>query len=230
MSNRRIVSLTLGLFSCAFLNGWAMGQSVVSHEERTAKVPERFISQDSRRLDQYSEIAVLVSLKGAAPFPANLIGPDSADADAVILEMLGVRRSFKLDDIRIYQQPSKFDEYGDIATNDTKARLDNYAIALRESPDAHGYIIAYGRCIDQGPTRANQAKSYLVSSRGFDAEQLMTVDGGCRRELTVELWVVPAGAAPPEVSSEGVLDACPRCSRSTPRSTPRRTPRRRRGH
>ena len=39
-------------------------------------------------------------------------------------------------------------------------------------------------------------KSYLVDTRGLQAERVMTVDGGEASCLWQELWVVPAGTAP----------------------------------
>lgn len=100
-------------------------------------------------------------------------------------------------------KPTKFDEYGNIRFNDEKARLDNYAIALQNDPGAQGYIIAYGGrrgTAGEAQARADRAKNYLVNTRGIDAGRLVTVDGGYREDLTVELWIVPTGATPPTAS------------------------------
>jgi len=45
--------------------------------------------------------------------------------------------------IPILNQPRKFDEYYDIARNDEKARLDNYAIQLQQEPGSQGYVFVY---------------------------------------------------------------------------------------
>jgi hypothetical protein len=119
--------------------------------------------------------------------------------------------------------PTKFDEYGDIRFNDEKARLDNYAIQLQNSPDSQGYIIAYGNCEGAAQARADRAKDYLVNTRGIDAGRLVTIDGGCRSDLTVELWIVPSGATPPAASMDNIISPCPECR------TPRRRTRRGRG-
>ena len=98
---------------------------------------------------------------------------------------------------------SKFDEYGNIRFNDEKARLDNYAIQLQNDPNARGAIIAYGGRRGrrgEAQARANRARDYLVNTRGIDAGRIDTIDGGYRDELTVELWVVPAGATAPTAS------------------------------
>ena len=118
--------------------------------------------------------------------------------------------------------PRKFDEYGNIAFNDEKARLDNYAIQLQNEPGTQGYIIAYGTCEGEGQRRADRAKDYLVNTRGIDAGRLVTIDGGCRADLTVELWVVPRGATAPAADTSSAISPCPEC-----RTT--RAPRRRRG-
>ena len=38
---------------------------------------------------------------------------------------------------------------------------------------------------------------YLVNSRGIDAHRVVTLVGGARDELMVELWSCPQGATPP---------------------------------
>jgi hypothetical protein len=116
--------------------------------------------------------------------------------------------------------PAKFDEYGDIRFNDEKARLDNYAIQLQNDPSAQGYIIGYGTCSGDGlcshtscivaQKRIERAKDYLVNTRLIDAGRIITVDGGCRADVAVELWVVPNGATPPAASGTPV-DPCPEC-------------------
>lgn len=99
--------------------------------------------------------------------------------------------------------PRKFDEYGNIRFNDEKARLDNYAIQLQNEPGSQGYIIAYGGrrgAAGEAQARADRAKNYLVNTRGIDAGRLVTLDGGYKEDLTVELWIVPTGANPPTAS------------------------------
>ncbi len=96
-----------------------------------------------------------------------------------------------------------FDTYNNIAFNDEKARLDNFAIELQNNPGANGLIIAYsGRKARAGEAqmRADRAKDYLVNTRGIDAGRIDTLDGGAREDLTVELWIVPTGADKPTVS------------------------------
>ena len=111
------------------------------------------------------------------------------------------------------KNPVKFDEYGNIRFNDEKARLDNYAIQLQNEPGSTGTIIGYGACEGEGQARADRAKNYLVNTRGIDAGRLTAIDGGCREELTVQLWVVPTGATAP-TATESTVTPCPQCRRA----------------
>jgi hypothetical protein len=95
-----------------------------------------------------------------------------------------------------------FDEIGDVRFNDEKARLDNFAIQLQNEPGSVGYILVYpGRKSKPGDAqrRADRAKDYLVSTRGLSPTRVATVVGGQREQLTIQLWMVPAGAEPPRI-------------------------------
>ena len=118
------------------------------------------------------------------------------------------------------REPTKFDEYGNIRFNDEKARLDNYAIQLQNDPGSTGTIIVYGSCAGEAQQRGDRAKDYLVNTRGIEAGRITVVDGGCRSDLTVQLWIVPQGSTAPAADSSGAISPCPEC---------RRAPRRRRG-
>ncbi|HEV3469115.1 MAG TPA: hypothetical protein VG148_07320 [Pyrinomonadaceae bacterium] len=99
--------------------------------------------------------------------------------------------------------PRKIDEYGNIRFNDEKARLDNFAIELQNDPTATGHLICYGGRrgrAGEAQRRCDRAKDYLVNTRGISADRIVTVDGGFREDLTVELWIVPQGATAPTAS------------------------------
>jgi hypothetical protein len=96
--------------------------------------------------------------------------------------------------------PTKFDEIGEVARDDEKARLDVFAIELQNSPGAQGYIIAYGgsgKRSATGQQRAQRARDYVVTTRGIDASRIVTLDGGQRTSGSLQLWLVPPGATPP---------------------------------
>jgi hypothetical protein len=104
--------------------------------------------------------------------------------------------------IPLLVEPRKFDEFGDIARDDEKARLDNFAIQLQQEPDAQGYIFVYagtGRRIrpDYAERRTARIRDYLMNARGLDSRRIVILQGPPRTDPTVELWIVPPGATPP---------------------------------
>ena len=103
--------------------------------------------------------------------------------------------------IPIMNKPRKFDEYYDIARNDEKARLDNYAIQLQQELGSQGYVFVYP-ARKGGPSaaqaRAQRIIDYLVTTRGIDAHRLVVTMGPARDGWLTELWVVPEGAPPPQ--------------------------------
>lgn len=95
----------------------------------------------------------------------------------------------------------KLDEFGNINSEDTKARLDNFVVELQNDPTLQAYLVVYGGRFGprgQAARRAEQLKTYMVQTRGFDPARIKTVVGGFRSELSGELWLSPLGApAPP---------------------------------
>jgi hypothetical protein len=94
----------------------------------------------------------------------------------------------------------EFDECNNCTFDDQKARLDNLAVELQNDPSTRGYIIAYGgrmSPVGQVNKLMSRARDYLVTQRGIDASRLMVVNGGFREDDSVELWIVPSGAAAP---------------------------------
>ena len=94
----------------------------------------------------------------------------------------------------------KFDEFPNIARNDEKARLDNFAVGLQNDPTATAYVVVYpsrrGRSGDV-QKHTTRIVDYLVNSRGIDARRIVTLVGPMRDDLRVELWITPQGARPP---------------------------------
>jgi hypothetical protein len=94
----------------------------------------------------------------------------------------------------------KFDEFPDIARNDEKARLDNFAVALQNDPSNTGYVIIHPD--REGKTNAAQNRNaritdYLVNTRGMDAGRIISRTGPATDGLRVELWICPKGAKAP---------------------------------
>lgn len=95
----------------------------------------------------------------------------------------------------------EFDECNSCTFDDQKARLDNLAVELQSDPSTRAYIIAYGgrtSPLGQVEVLISRAREYLVSQRGIDASRFVVVNGGFREEDSVELWIVPSGAKPPQ--------------------------------
>lgn len=102
--------------------------------------------------------------------------------------------------VPIQNKPRKFDEYYNIARNDEKARLDNYAIQLQSEPGSQGYVIVYPARkagADQAQARAKRISDYLINSRGIDPSRFTITMGPAREDWLFELWIVPEGARPP---------------------------------
>ena len=95
---------------------------------------------------------------------------------------------------------TKFDEYGAVNVEDVMARLDNFAIQLRNEPGSTGYVLAYAP-EESGKHILGITKDYLVNTRGFPADRIRTVYGGRNDVLSqprVQLFVTPPGAARPK--------------------------------
>ena len=96
--------------------------------------------------------------------------------------------------------PVKFGEYvtNDLSAN--KAQLDKFVLALQQDPTAQGYLIGYGGRTsqpDDAQKAADNATDYTINTRKMDGARTLSGVGGYRERPTVELWIAPAGAAPP---------------------------------
>jgi hypothetical protein len=96
--------------------------------------------------------------------------------------------------------PRPFDNFPSISFDDDKARLDNLAIELQNTPGAKAHIIVYGRRSSrpaQIETLVTRTRNYLVKTRGIDSDRVVVVSGGYRDRDTLEFFIVPQGANPP---------------------------------
>ena len=119
-----------------------------------------------------------------------------------------------------------FDQFQSVAFDDDKARLDNLAIELQNTPDSIAYIIVYG-----GRTsRAGQADrlgqrtvDYLTAQRGVDGHRVVIINGGYRDTDFIEIWVCPPGAKTPQPTpTVNPGDVQPAQDRTRPRKPGRR--------
>ena len=98
------------------------------------------------------------------------------------------------------QQLGKLDEFGDVTCEDELARLDRLALEAQKTPNSQVHIIVYagrrGRR-NEALARAARMKFYLVRNRGLPRNRIVTLDGGYRENLTIELWLVSSGDTRP---------------------------------
>ncbi len=88
------------------------------------------------------------------------------------------------------------DNFGKLANDDVRARLDAYFVTLQNDPNATGYIVNYGPAKDVA--KLEKLMRNHVQFRNFDIRRLTFVNGGNTGEgLKTNLWIVPAGADSP---------------------------------
>lgn len=94
----------------------------------------------------------------------------------------------------------KFAEYVTPDLTANKTQLDKFVNALQLDPSAQGYVIAYGGRTsgpEDAQKAADNATDYTMHTRSLDGARTLSGVGGYRERPTVELWIAPAGAAPP---------------------------------
>jgi hypothetical protein len=92
------------------------------------------------------------------------------------------------------------EEFEDINCEDEKARLDWLAVMLEADPNLQVHIVIYGGRSgfrNEALARAERMKDYLTSSRGTEADRILTLDGGYRNELSAEWWLSARGTGAP---------------------------------
>jgi hypothetical protein len=95
----------------------------------------------------------------------------------------------------------KFDEFPSVAFDDDKARFDNLAIELQNSPDTTAYVIIYaGKNSRRGQADllGKRSMDYLTVTRGVGTQRLVFINGGYRDTDYIEIWLCPPGAHPPQ--------------------------------
>ena len=88
------------------------------------------------------------------------------------------------------------DSFGEISWDDERARLDNFAVALVNTPGWIGQIILHaGRrsCKGEVQARAMRMKKYLVEQRGIEWNRVMWMEGEHFEDPYFVLWLSPRG-------------------------------------
>jgi hypothetical protein len=109
-----------------------------------------------------------------------------------------------------------FDQYGNIAWADEKARLDNFAVQLMYNPNDIGYLYVragYLSCKGEAQARAVRARNYLIRVRHVNWNRIIWLDTGFGEQFEVGLAFVPRGKPPLEVpfqpaTERHVIKAC----------------------
>lgn len=107
----------------------------------------------------------------------------------------------------------KFDEYTLDFRNaaDAQARLARFAKQLKLESSARAYVIAYTpRLLNVygsshwhiAENRCGTTKAELAHRYGVEEHRLICIDGGVREKATLELWILPRGASPPNPRSD----------------------------
>jgi len=140
---------------------------------------------------------------------ARVLGKEGEDVDSITYEPTSEDSYLRCSATSVPQASAnekeylirKFDEYSDLSFEDEKARLDNFAIYLqKDEPTFKGYIIVYAAQktrSEEAAARAKGAKDYMVKVRGINAARIVTIDGGYRDKLEVELYALPSSMSPP---------------------------------
>jgi hypothetical protein len=96
----------------------------------------------------------------------------------------------------------RIDEFGRAGDCDLGARVDNFFIQLNSQPDAIGYVVTYlGEKILPSQYDSSLMLKRIrskIAFRKYDETRLVFINGGFRKELTTEFFIVPPGGDPPE--------------------------------
>lgn len=99
-------------------------------------------------------------------------------------------------------------------------KLKSFAGYLKRRPRERGHVVVYTPRVRTysapgAEARLKELKETLFEQFGVEPGRVTLVDGGLREEATVELWVLPRGARPPEpkpTAPREALAVCPHVS------------------
>ena len=93
----------------------------------------------------------------------------------------------------------KFDEYGNISWKEERKRLGNFIIQLRNTKNAHAYLVVYGgrnSCPDEARLRGERVKNYIVRSGVLSQERITILDVGYSEQWSIALYIGHIGGLP----------------------------------
>ena len=96
-----------------------------------------------------------------------------------------------------------FDTYGDISWRFEKARLYNFALALKNEPNDVGYIIynvGKDDCFKNVESRINRSVKYLTNKQKISSDRIVVVYAGLSEKFKVILQPIPRSEKIPNIT------------------------------
>lgn len=103
--------------------------------------------------------------------------------------------------------PDKYDQWGDVRFEDEIARLDKIANQLKEWRLSIVYLVIYAgqrACSGEAKARGIRAQNHLLK-RQIEPERIVWIDGGWKKQLSVEAWIWPPQFGRPKISTDDTL-------------------------
>jgi hypothetical protein len=91
---------------------------------------------------------------------------------------------------------NKIDEFGEVSDRYFNWSLDNFVERLREVKTATGYIVNYGSD-EEVSLRIKEITKHFGCRDCLMDLRIVIMNGGTRKTLKTELWIVPQGVEPP---------------------------------
>lgn len=120
--------------------------------------------------------------------------------------------SFFYSQICVGQKPQKsilFEELIDQYCSEILAlELDLFITELNKLPDSKAYVLFYGKNSQEGKNLlySKVPQKYLVNSRGFSDDRIITLRGENKDKMVIQFWIVPSGSEPPTIGKNFVKE------------------------
>lgn len=152
---------------------WAVSGSEILEGQRTSKIGVRQV--------EGVNLTVSVEIRG---LPKNC--PNTASESSTL---------------HVHYTPKKIDEFSGSVSKIEKDRSEKISKALIDDPTAQLYVF-FSTGKNSSPRsarkRSQEISKLLVRDNGIEAARITMIEIHSNKELT-QLWIVPAGSAPPEI-------------------------------
>ena len=92
---------------------------------------------------------------------------------------------------------SPLDEFGEVPSDDIKARIDNLFINLQSDPLVSATIVSYGP--PEEVTRRHEIIRKHIADRNYDASRILIEYRDYEEKIRTRIWVLPDGADPSRI-------------------------------